>query len=919
MSCCLSLVHPAATLQCVNGMTARAAWEQNNKPNGEAGIQNIRKRARLLVESRQVSTPVVQATTPGARNPASGAGEVVSAPKPFRLRHDQVGKMNTANAAVKQRFDELYKAATEEWSLLVTTGKNGKGEMSADAVAKRFSDQLPAGCTRKLTGRSIREAFNSGRVGMAPAPRGPKPALPSAFVASVADFAQMQQLAGNLQKPRQLVAAAVASAAGTVYEESLEKSSQRAALCRRVRREMGLLVETSTVIDDRRWQWLTSTNLTTWFRGYIQILYDFKFIPFIPDDIWEIIQIEEIRLQRMTNGDESHQKLSSEGATSGPQSHVYINPELGRAGKRKTEYQKHATILAWVNYAGEVGPLHIMLATGAEAAKKRASATADESGIRIRPEWTFGVPRVLGRFGNPTRKVFEPTFVLNEKGGMQAGGLEMFVRQNLLVCYPNTSREWSLDAAGGVKSGPTFMQLDAGPDRYTDTSLGFRSEMWDRGLVLFPGLPNGTSANQVMDDLFGPYKGKSQQVIEDICSERILAQVADRSAPAPKLDFCDLGRSIDGLPRDPMDKRPFSSSFTPPKIMASTKRLGLAPIDLKTALAHPKVRDNSLDGARIEKVNQVVQVAASNIETIRSLGFNADALVVPVQVQAPEHFVAPPSDVETQWKAIKAAGACAGAHWAAVGAKAFNAPEVLGPAMERVKERLALDNQRVANKAENFATLLASAREIYDEMVEDEFEYAELSVGTMKTLVSYIFQARQQTGASKHTGNRAACLEFLESVSIYELGELIENPPAQAAGTSAVPAIEVVLAEEVTPLLQIAGPNELSLEIELPPRLSLQSQPPAWVEPCLADQSETASQLVGYFICYKWPARLGGWLVGKITEVNKDRKITVTDDKSVANFIVFYEADKASAHHHLSLACYAKSCRSKTDSWVLLA
>ena len=57
-----------------------------------------------------------------------------------------------------------------------------------------------------------------------------------------------------------------------------------------------------------------------------------------------------------------------------------------------------------------------------------------------------------------------------------------------------------------VKSGPCFFQFDAGPDRYTECSLASRVEAWQRGLILFPGLPNGTSKNQIMDDLFGTYK-----------------------------------------------------------------------------------------------------------------------------------------------------------------------------------------------------------------------------------------------------------------------------------------------------------------------------------------------------------------------------------------------------------------------------
>ena len=209
-------------------------------------------------------------------------------------------------------------------------------------------------------------------------------------------------------------------------------------------------------------------------------------------------------------------------------------------------------------------------------------------------------------------------------------------------------------------------------------------------------------------------------------------------------------------------------------------------------------------------------------------------------------------------------------------------------------------------------------------MVEDEVEYAELAVAPMKLLISFIFQARQESGASKHTVNRASCLAFLETVSVYQLGQLIENPPAErlaGATTTATLALELVLDTSpvvaAEPLLALADPRQLTLSIELPPALSLKTEPPSWVEACLTDQSATAAQLVGYSIVYKWPARLGGWLVGKVTEINTDRSIIINEH--VANFVVFYEDDQASAQHHLSLARYAKSSNSKTDSWALLA
>ena len=49
--------------QVVNAMSAREAWESCDKPNGEAGIQNIRKRAReekLRREAAAVDAAKVQ-------------------------------------------------------------------------------------------------------------------------------------------------------------------------------------------------------------------------------------------------------------------------------------------------------------------------------------------------------------------------------------------------------------------------------------------------------------------------------------------------------------------------------------------------------------------------------------------------------------------------------------------------------------------------------------------------------------------------------------------------------------------------------------------------------------------------------------------------------------------------------------------
>ena len=297
-------------------MAPRAAWALCNEPGGERGIQNIRKRGFAVRERHflvQPEEPEVPVATPAQALTSNERRKEV-----FRLKSDQVKKMQALEHLRKQKFDEVYAAATKKWAEMVSKGENGKGEDCADAVAARFAAELPEGCTRKLTGRSLKHALQQDRTGRAPARRNRDPAIPAAFVQSISQFAQMKQINGDEMKPRQLVQAAVASVDGTAYQHRLSSQAQKQYLLKRVRKEMELAVATSKVIDNRRWLWLTSTNLKTWFEGYVKSLAEWKFIPGVPENAFEVITIVENKLPYLANGDESHQKLSNEGEQAGP-------------------------------------------------------------------------------------------------------------------------------------------------------------------------------------------------------------------------------------------------------------------------------------------------------------------------------------------------------------------------------------------------------------------------------------------------------------------------------------------------------------------------------------------------------------------------------------------------------------------------
>lgn len=127
--------------------------------------------------------------------------------------------------------------------------KNGRGDASAEGVAARFRALLPEGCHYKLTGRSLKDALQNGRVGKAPGPRNKRPEIPDSFVRSIAQYAQLKQLNGDEKYPRQLIQAAMASAQGTAWAQKLETIWQKRYLLQRVRKEMEIAVTCSKAID----------------------------------------------------------------------------------------------------------------------------------------------------------------------------------------------------------------------------------------------------------------------------------------------------------------------------------------------------------------------------------------------------------------------------------------------------------------------------------------------------------------------------------------------------------------------------------------------------------------------------------------------------------------------------------------------
>jgi predicted acylesterase/phospholipase RssA len=69
-----------------------------------------------------------------------------------------------------------------------------------------------------------------------------------------------------------------------------------------------------------------------------------------------------------------------------------------------------------------------------------------------------------------------------------------------------------------------------------------------------------------------------------------------------------------------------------------------------------------------------------------------------------------PSGAERQLKALKAAGTSAGAIFFAVGAKAFNAPEITALAVEKIKEKKNSEDVKIRMHQPSFSLFRPTAR-----------------------------------------------------------------------------------------------------------------------------------------------------------------------------------------------------------------
>jgi hypothetical protein len=87
--------------------------------------------------------------------------------------------------------------------------------------------------------------------------------------------------------------------------------------------------------------------------------------------------------------------------------------------------------------------------------------------------------------------------------------LNQYIESVIIPLYPNMHKTAVFDETTGKHNqGPFILKLNAGPGRIVslEVVLAKRDELFQQGLIIVMGIPNATSVQQEMDNLYGPFK-----------------------------------------------------------------------------------------------------------------------------------------------------------------------------------------------------------------------------------------------------------------------------------------------------------------------------------------------------------------------------------------------------------------------------
>jgi hypothetical protein len=327
--------------------------------------------------------------------------------------------------------------------------------------------------------------------------------------------------------------------------------------------------------DLRRAEWLTHSKALHWHKGWCKFLVDKGFAVYKDwtdkDGNIFVIEVHEWAKDRIMNGDETQLKMTNEYEKGGSRSLLLGCISKPPPKTNSLTAPSHTTLMQCVTLAENVLPLHVIVACGTAE-----TASVDLLGFE-------GLPKVENAAGDHIDNLISAT----PKGSMDTTRFGHF-NEMVVRYYGDTLAdkwEFGVDAAGKkfVVKGPVVLQVDSGPGRFADCEENLHIRRWTRekGLYLYAGLPNGTAAMQLMDQLFTYLdmilRKNAQSLVLWKLKERFDARVkGDVEIPLVSLSRKDIGKLLTGVSADAWEGQcAFSDAFTRARIIAAGTKTGL--------------------------------------------------------------------------------------------------------------------------------------------------------------------------------------------------------------------------------------------------------------------------------------------------------------------------------------------------------
>ncbi|CAB9531097.1 unknown protein [Seminavis robusta] len=629
----------------------------------------------------------------------------------------------------------LFKAATVIYNSVRANENTLSIFKSAEAVATTFNKLVGIDC---LSGREIQTAVAKGSINESPPRLGRQGEIPieefKDFCSAVFTACAIEQSNCQERSNREQLKSIVGEILNDKRKSEGLPAMNDARFYRRIEEEICHLQDL-TKADSReslRVLWLTYKTQLRHYENWEKHAVDLGFARELtaderPNEDGYIVWHKK-RLSHVLQFDEMNLALEGTDATIGGRESLI--PSVTRAGikdggQAAEKNGASMTIMFGVNFAGEVLPPLFIFPTGA----------TDKKNYKLKADFAATLPQLKATYGFNTERYHNVPFAVNPKGGMTKEMLSEFFSRCIIPLYPKSSDN---------VDNRVLVKIDSGPGRNNPDTLVYLRSL---GFHLYPGMPNGTSTGQELDQMFGYLKKHIYENRAILWAARFRLEGASAT-----LTMADVGSMVfggvvtltDGSTVELVDA--FSEAMDAAHIHKAMDKCGYCP-STRVALKSSQIRHEvieSEDGGIDEDADPygalLDELERKNRQAIEALHLNgydlADNLrrsinrVTVNQVRGRASTITEPNSRERQ-EAIQKVGTSTAGGWFHVtnGGAPMTCDDALIAFARKDQEKQARELEKKKEKWESFQEVTAAAQQVLQQKKDSKaWKKADLQV-----------------------------------------------------------------------------------------------------------------------------------------------------------------------------------------------